>query len=397
MLQEPRDRGPHAHAPDTKVKYKTNPPTSGNHDPIPAADGVYSRPTTAPTTRHFVHTLEHGRIEIQYDPTLPQARHRPARRPLQRGPVPHGAVPEPHACPTRSRSPPGGTCSGCKKVNDETFDAIRAFRDRYRDQGPEQVRLTAPAAAPATGATQPVIAVFAWATKRWRRRGDSAGRIAAASRPGRAGPCAGRPGALGEPLRRPTRSSSRPPCPTPDRVRACPRGRARGRRVRLSRRRAARQALQPRRPALAGRPHRRARVRVRRDARRLEPLGAVGADSDDAPDRGRRESAPRAAARLGPGLGGRGRRGAARADRRPACARPAPALREHHRHRDGDRCDEPARRGAQRGRVGRRRGAAAHDRAAGDRVARRSGAQRQCPPRARPRLRRGESRSSTTR
>ena len=31
-----------------------------------------------------------------------------------------------------------GHLLGCKKVNDETFDAIRAFRDRYRDQGPEQ-------------------------------------------------------------------------------------------------------------------------------------------------------------------------------------------------------------------------------------------------------------------
>ena len=36
-----------------------------------------------------------------------------------------------------------GHLLGCKKVNDKTFDAIRAFRDRYRDQGPEQVRVAA--------------------------------------------------------------------------------------------------------------------------------------------------------------------------------------------------------------------------------------------------------------
>ena len=32
-----------------------------------------------------------------------------------------------------------GHLIGCKKVTDKTFDALRAFRDRYRDQGPEQV------------------------------------------------------------------------------------------------------------------------------------------------------------------------------------------------------------------------------------------------------------------
>jgi hypothetical protein len=32
-----------------------------------------------------------------------------------------------------------GHLAGCKKVTDETFDVIRAFRERYRDQGPEQV------------------------------------------------------------------------------------------------------------------------------------------------------------------------------------------------------------------------------------------------------------------
>jgi uncharacterized protein DUF3105 len=45
------------------VKYGTNPPTSGNHYPIPEQDGVY---TSQPPITHLVHTLEHGRIEIQY-------------------------------------------------------------------------------------------------------------------------------------------------------------------------------------------------------------------------------------------------------------------------------------------------------------------------------------------
>ena len=74
MLRNPVIEGRTHVAPDKEVKYKTNPPTSGNHDPMPADDGVYSRPPTAKTIKHFVHTLEHGRIEIQYDPALDKRR-----------------------------------------------------------------------------------------------------------------------------------------------------------------------------------------------------------------------------------------------------------------------------------------------------------------------------------
>jgi hypothetical protein len=51
--------------------YKTNPPTSGAHvePPYQQADGAY-RETPAPIT--FVHSLEHGRMEIQYSPKLPE-------------------------------------------------------------------------------------------------------------------------------------------------------------------------------------------------------------------------------------------------------------------------------------------------------------------------------------
>ena len=54
----------------TPVKYGTNPPTSGNHNPVPQADGSYLK--TPPDTA-FVHSLEHGRMEIQYDPKLPES------------------------------------------------------------------------------------------------------------------------------------------------------------------------------------------------------------------------------------------------------------------------------------------------------------------------------------
>ncbi len=123
--------------PDDKVTYKTNPPTSGNHDPQPAGDGVYSKPATATDIRHFVHTLEHGRIEIQYDPALRKAQVDRLGGLYQEDPYHMVLFPNPKLR-YRVAASAWGHLIGCEKLTDETFDALRAFRDRYRDQGPEQ-------------------------------------------------------------------------------------------------------------------------------------------------------------------------------------------------------------------------------------------------------------------
>jgi hypothetical protein len=123
---------------DTKVTYKTNPPTSGNHDPQPAADGVYDDPVSARDLRHLVHTLEHGRIEIHYDPAL---RKRDVDRlgglfnedPYHMALLPNARMKDYEVAATA-----WGHLVGCKTLEDRTFDVLRAFRDRYRDQGPEQ-------------------------------------------------------------------------------------------------------------------------------------------------------------------------------------------------------------------------------------------------------------------
>lgn len=51
--------------------YKTSPPTSGNHvePPYQQADGAYSE---QPEQLNVVHSLEHGRLAIQYSPDLPE-------------------------------------------------------------------------------------------------------------------------------------------------------------------------------------------------------------------------------------------------------------------------------------------------------------------------------------
>ncbi len=63
----------HEHIPQTahRPEYKTNPPTSGSHvePPFQQADGAY---TETPAEIDFVHSLEHGRMEIQYSPDLPE-------------------------------------------------------------------------------------------------------------------------------------------------------------------------------------------------------------------------------------------------------------------------------------------------------------------------------------
>jgi hypothetical protein len=67
-----KDEG-HEHIPagSPTPDYKTNPPTSGKHvePPFQQADGAYLE---EPTPIDFVHSLEHGRMEIQYAPSLPE-------------------------------------------------------------------------------------------------------------------------------------------------------------------------------------------------------------------------------------------------------------------------------------------------------------------------------------
>lgn len=55
-----------------RPEYETNPPTSGPHvePPYQQSDGAYRE---MPAEINLVHTLEHGRLEIQYSPDLPEA------------------------------------------------------------------------------------------------------------------------------------------------------------------------------------------------------------------------------------------------------------------------------------------------------------------------------------
>lgn len=69
---ELKDEG-HDHIPvGSPPRYRTNPPTSGDHvvPPYQQADGAY---VEMPAEIDIVHTLEHGRLEVMYSPDLPEA------------------------------------------------------------------------------------------------------------------------------------------------------------------------------------------------------------------------------------------------------------------------------------------------------------------------------------
>ena len=72
VLRNPPEEGnTHLLPSQNTPKYQSDPPTSGNHDPIPLSNGVYSSPI--PSFRNALHTLEHGRVGIVYQPDLPEA------------------------------------------------------------------------------------------------------------------------------------------------------------------------------------------------------------------------------------------------------------------------------------------------------------------------------------
>jgi hypothetical protein len=117
------------------VKYHTNPPTSGNHYPIPQDDGVYTR---MPPLTHLVHTLEHGRVEIQYKPSIGPKRLAQLGGLYNEDPQYALLFPNPKM-PYEVAVTAWGHLAGCKKVTDASFDVIRDFKRRYLGTSPESL------------------------------------------------------------------------------------------------------------------------------------------------------------------------------------------------------------------------------------------------------------------
>jgi hypothetical protein len=121
--------------------YGTRPPTSGNHHPEQLADGAYG---VTPEPWYLLHALEHGRIAIHYSPDLPEPDQLELKGLFEDDfdamlLSPNPAMPDEVAVTAWTQLLTCPTYEGAA-----TLDAIRAFRDTYRGQGPESVAVMIP-------------------------------------------------------------------------------------------------------------------------------------------------------------------------------------------------------------------------------------------------------------
>jgi len=144
-LDLPDEGSSHFTDENKKQDYTTNPPTSGDHYGVPTetasgamADGAYSEP---PIASRLVHSLEHGRVEIQYSPDLSNDEQLELKGVFDEEPAgvllfPNPDMPYDVAVTAWTQMATCDTYAGAA-----TLDMIRAFRDIYRGQGPEPVPL----------------------------------------------------------------------------------------------------------------------------------------------------------------------------------------------------------------------------------------------------------------
>jgi hypothetical protein len=130
----------HAHlAPDEPTPhYQTNPPTSGDHivSPLQQADGAYAE---MPEPVRFVHSLEHGRVEVQYSSQLSKRAQLALNGVFDEDPPGMLLFPNPKM-PSEIAVTAWTQLMACDRYRGAaTLDAIRDFRDSYRSVGPEGV------------------------------------------------------------------------------------------------------------------------------------------------------------------------------------------------------------------------------------------------------------------
>jgi hypothetical protein len=114
------------------VKYRSDPPHSGDHWEKPASDGIWE---TAPPLPKVVRALELGRIAMWHKPGDEKA-YRLLREVGDQSAEHMLLVPK-KSMPFRVAVTAWGHLLGCTRINGSTAGAVRAFRDAYRDKGPE--------------------------------------------------------------------------------------------------------------------------------------------------------------------------------------------------------------------------------------------------------------------
>lgn len=126
-----------------KATYKTNPPTSGNHNVTPAPDGIYPAAST-PEKENFVHSLEHGRIEFQYRAgasAADVAKLRGVAEEELNGSAGYHVLMFQNSTdmPERFAATAWTKSIACPALTSQALDALRTFRRAYTDKAPELV------------------------------------------------------------------------------------------------------------------------------------------------------------------------------------------------------------------------------------------------------------------
>jgi hypothetical protein len=129
---------------DPPVRYSSNPPTSGRHDPVPAEDGAYS---VAPDTQRLVHTLEHSRVIVWFKRDLPTDARASLKAYYDNDSqlmvlVPNSSMEYAVAATAWNRKPGRygtGRLLGCAEYSGDVFTALEAFKETNRGKGPELI------------------------------------------------------------------------------------------------------------------------------------------------------------------------------------------------------------------------------------------------------------------
>ena len=115
--------------------YKSQPPTSGAHYPIPASDRAYT--TTPKPYEGLVHALEHGRVIYWFKPHAPARVRGDLYALYKEDKTLVVLTPDSRPMPYQVAATAWTHLLGCPTYNDHVPDAFRAFRDAYRLTGPE--------------------------------------------------------------------------------------------------------------------------------------------------------------------------------------------------------------------------------------------------------------------
>ena len=114
-----------------EVRYRSNPPHSGDYWEKPASDGIWE---TAPPLPKIVRSLHMGRIVMWHKPGDEKAYR--LLRGVGDASAKHMLLVPNKTMPHRVAVTAWGRLLACGSINGSTAGAVKAFRDAYRDKGP---------------------------------------------------------------------------------------------------------------------------------------------------------------------------------------------------------------------------------------------------------------------